>query len=217
MHNLKIAELLCTKICHDLIGPVGAINNGTEFLEQDTTGIKSQATELITSSAREAVARLQFFRQAYGYSGGNGEASLTEMKTLTQALFADSKISVEWSDNFTDSSNISVNQRTKKIILNIILIASKTLIRGGKIIFAIEPQNESNKITITVAGKNLKIEESIENLLQNNITADKLDPKSIQSFYIQELCRETNSKLSHTLTEEEIKFCVEIPARQSNS
>src|SRR5437870_3911345 len=80
--GLKLAELLCTRLCHDLTGPIGAVNNGAEFLSEEGFNLQSQAVELITSSAFSAVSRLQFYRMAYGRVKDSGEASLTDSQKL---------------------------------------------------------------------------------------------------------------------------------------
>ena len=73
--ELRMAELLCTRLCHDLTGPIGAVSNGAEFLSEEGFNMQGQAVELITSSAFSAVTRLQFYRMAYGKVRDHGEAS----------------------------------------------------------------------------------------------------------------------------------------------
>jgi histidine phosphotransferase ChpT len=79
-HDTKLAEMIATRLCHDLTGPIGAVNNGAEFLDEEGFDMQNQAVQLILSSAHEAVNRLQFYRQAYGRVGDTGEASLSDKK-----------------------------------------------------------------------------------------------------------------------------------------
>src|SRR5690349_9018956 len=67
---LRVVELLAARLCHDLISPVAAIANGAELLDEDDPDFVREAVMLVNSSAREANARLQFYRFAYGFGGG---------------------------------------------------------------------------------------------------------------------------------------------------
>src|SRR5215813_167191 len=96
--SLRLAELLCTRLCHDLTGPIGAVNNGAEFLSEEGFNLQGQAMELITSSAASAVARLQFYRLAYGRVKEQGEASIADGQKLAADFFAGGKVALEWPD-----------------------------------------------------------------------------------------------------------------------
>src|SRR5262249_54790037 len=109
--ELRMAELLCTRLCHDLTGPIGAVNNGAEFLSEEGFNLQSQAVELIISSAFSAFTRLQFYRTAYGKVKEQGEASLADKQKLALDFFAGSKITLDWPDSHTDSSGVSISQK----------------------------------------------------------------------------------------------------------
>src|ERR1700735_5418481 len=104
IEELRIAEMLCTRLCHDLTGPIGAVNNGAEFLSEEGFNMQGQALELIASSAFSAVARLQFYRIAYGRVKEQGEAPLAEYQRMAKDFFKDSKVELDWPDQYTDAS-----------------------------------------------------------------------------------------------------------------
>lgn len=189
--KLKFAEMLCTRFCHDIIGPVGAVSNGAEFLRDELKDMQSQAADLIESSAKEAVARVQFYRQAYGFAPNSNSASLTEMKKLTEGYFMASKIKLEWSDKYTDMLPVQVSQAQKKLILNLLIISASTLIRGGRIHFEIE----NGIATITATGDKLMVNENLEKSLTGNLPAEQLDPRLIQAHYTYELATDSNLKV----------------------
>ena len=108
-HETKFAEMLCTRFCHDIIGPVGAVNNGAEFLRDEMPSVKSQALDLIESSSKEAVSRVQFYRQAYGVGLQNSVASLNETKNTAQNFFLSTKNELVWDSSYLDSSGIQIN------------------------------------------------------------------------------------------------------------
>src|ERR1700709_2008856 len=104
----KLAEMLCTRLCHDLTGPIGAVNNGAEFLDEEGFDMQNEAVQLILSSAHEAVNRLQFYRQAYGRVGHMGESSLSDKKKITMDFFSGTKVKVDWPDAHTDAANMGI-------------------------------------------------------------------------------------------------------------
>src|SRR5262249_32646848 len=109
LDELRVAELLCTRLCHDLTGPIGAVNNGAEFLSEEGFSMQGQAMELIISSAFSAVTRLQFYRAAYGKVKDHGEANLADKQKLAIDFFTGSKITLDWPDNHTDSAGVSIS------------------------------------------------------------------------------------------------------------
>src|SRR5271156_4908152 len=98
MSEYTFAELLCTRLCHDLTGPVGAVANGAEFMSEEGFEMQGQHLDLITSSAEQAVARLQFYRKAYGRITEDGEAHLAEQKKIARDFFAGGKVTLDWPD-----------------------------------------------------------------------------------------------------------------------
>lgn len=199
---LKLAEMLCTRLAHDIIGPIGALSNGAEFLREELGSKESQAAELIESSSKEAVARVQFYRQAYGYASAASPASLTEMKKLSEEYFASSKIKLNWDDKFTDASGINVSGTTKKIIFNVLILAASALIRGGRIDFEI---NEP-KITITATGDKMMFNEHFKTCLDGKLNIADLDPRLVQCYYTYVLANESSVKINLDQTPERIIF-----------
>src|ERR1700753_1720218 len=103
MQETRLAEMLCTRLCHALTGPIGAVNNGAEFLGDEGFDMQNDAVQLILSSAHEAVNRLQFYRQAYGRVSDSGEACLADKKLLAQNFFSATKVKLDWPDTHTDA------------------------------------------------------------------------------------------------------------------
>ena len=121
--NTQMAELLSTRLCHDLTGPIGAVNNGAEFLTEEGFALQHQAVDLIASSAFSAVARLQFYRIAYGHVKNHGEANLSERQKIASDFFFGSKISLDWPEAYTDAAGVSVSLKMCRLIFNLLIIA----------------------------------------------------------------------------------------------
>ncbi len=213
--ELKIAELLCTRLCHDLTGPIGALANGAEFLNDEGFDLQGQAVELINSSAAQAVARLQFYRKTYGRINEEGEADLCEQKKVANDFFTGSKVTLDWADRYTDASGVSISYKMGRLILNIILIASATLLRGGTVSVKIETAGDQKEITIGASGASIKWDKDIENALQGKITLEDLTPKTVQAELTRMHARELGATLQWKVSDNAAEFVLHQPIATS--
>lgn len=203
VNELKIAELLCTRLCHDLTGPIGAVNNGAEFLKEEGFDMQGQAIELIETSAAEAVNRLQYYRKAYGRINDDGEASLADNKKIALDFFSGSKIKLDWPDTDTDASGVSVSRKMARLVLNIIIITSSTLIRGGTLsvrLKAVQDSRYDKEISLTASGVGVRWDKETELALQGQTKIDELTPKSVQPYMTRQLADEIGAELSWQVT-----------------
>lgn len=205
--DLTIAEHLCTRLCHDLAGPVGAINNGAEFLAEDKSML-NDALALIASSAKEAVARLQFYRHAYGKLNEHGEADMQEKKKLAEALFANSKITLDWPNQHAATAGVSVSQKMGQLLLNQIILASRALVRGGKLSVRIEEGENGARVMTAVAHADaLKPDEEAEAILAGDGEEIPISPKTVQAYFTRELAREMGIALTFERGEHSYGLC----------
>ena len=211
--ELKLAELLCTRLIHDITGPIGAVNNGAEFLKEEGFDMQNQAIDLITSSASEAVNRLQFYRKAYGRINDDGEASLADNKKITHDFLAGagSKIKLDWPDIHTDASGVSVSRKMARLVINLIIISTTTLIRGGTIsvrVTAIGGDENSpydKQISVEASGTHIKWEKEMEQILSGQTGDADLTPKTVQPYFTRKLAEEISIELNWEVSE---KSCV---------
>jgi histidine phosphotransferase ChpT len=200
---LDLAALLCSRVCHDLISPVGAIVNGLEVLEEDKDEeTRIFALELIKKSARQASARLQFCRLAFGAAGSAGaQIETADAEQVSRGLFEDEKIKITWT--------IARGLRPKnqvKLLLNMLLIAAAAIPRGGTL--AVEPIDGDRGFRVTSAGLNARLTTTTSDLLAGN-PAQPVDAHGIQPFYAGLLARDCGLTLSAVAEGE----TVEIAAR----
>lgn len=200
--QLKLAELLCTRLCHDLTGPIGAIANGTEFLSEETGKMQEQAIELIGSSAAQAVSRLQFYRKAYGRINDDGEINLESLRKTTADLFTDSKITLDWPDAHTESAGVPVSYKMGRILMNLVIIASATLLRGGTLSVRLAADGDIKTIQIRAEGKSIKWDGEIEQTLSQDVSLESLNPKIIQAYMTRLLALEIEATLTWQATAE---------------
>ncbi len=213
INELRMAELLCTRLCHDLTGPIGAVNNGVEFLnEEDNGGMQGQAIELITSSAFSAVTRLQFFRMAYGNVKDQGEANLAEKQKIAADFFTGSKITLDWPDNHTDASGVSISLKMSRLIYNVLILTGGTLIRGGTIAVRISQNAEGERqVMFNASGPGLKWDEETQRILAGQFTVEELTPKNVQLYLTKRFADDIRATITHHAESEELNLQITQP------
>src|SRR5437762_1560850 len=119
MNDLEFAALLCSRVCHDLISPVGAVVNGLEVLEDDNDEqTKTFAMELIKRSAQQASARLQFCRLAFGAAGSAGAMiDLGDAEAVARGFLEDEKTRLGW-----NVPRALLPKNRVKLLLNLLLV-----------------------------------------------------------------------------------------------
>lgn len=195
--NLKLAELVVTKMCHDLSGPVGAVNNGIELLKDGSENIHDKSIELIEISAQEAVSRLLFFRQAYGVLHSHSQVNEDSLREIVVKFFAQKKITIIWPDSSQEMTN-----EMGKILLNTILVVSQALIHGGELSVN---HHENDGFSVAAKGEGLKVDMEITDVLQHK--ENIVNIKNIQAYVIKEMVEAANVVLAikHTDTLFEIR------------
>jgi len=129
MNDIDFASFLVSRVCHDLVGPMGAVVNGLEVLEDERdAAMRADALKIVTSSAGQALARLQFLRIAFGAAGSAGaELDLGEVGRLVKGLFDDSKVRLDW-----QAARVNWPKDWAKLLMNATMLAADCLPRGGK-------------------------------------------------------------------------------------
>jgi len=190
---LDLAALLCSRVCHDLISPVGAIVNGIEVMEEDK-GEETRifALDLIKKSARQASAKLQFCRLAFGAAGSAGaQIDLGDAENAARGLFEDAKTNVVW--------NLPCQLLPKnrvKLLLNMLLVAVGTISRGGTL--KVDPVPDGEAMTgfaVTAEGLNARLSPATVELLTGS-AAQPVDAHTIQPLYAGILARDCGLTLS---------------------
>ena len=188
---LDLAALLCSRVCHDLISPVGAIVNGLEVLEESKDEeTRTFALDLITKSAGNASAKLQFCRIAFGAAGSAGaQIDLGDAETISRAFLEDDKTKLAW-----NLPRALLAKNRVKLLLNMLLIAGQAIPRGGQL--TVDPIGEGERMGFKVraAGTNAKILPATAALLAGDAGPDPLDAHRIQPFYAGLLAKDCGVK-----------------------
>lgn len=186
--ELTLAELMGARFCHDLAGPISAISNGIEFLQEENEEMRVRALELVEASSQEAVFRLQFLRQAYGFVPLEGETNLSHLKTLAENFFSTSKISLDWPDQHTEASGISLGHRMGRLILNLMIITASSLIHGGTLKVRLTKLDGGKRIIVSGEGKDIKASPDIAAILGGK--EKPMDKRNVQIHFTAQLAKQ---------------------------
>ncbi|MGC2224325.1 MAG: histidine phosphotransferase family protein [Methylocella sp.] len=190
---LDLAALLCSRVCHDVIGPVGAIINGLEMLDEEQDAeMRGFALELIKKSAGQASARLQFCRLAFGAAGSGGVSiDTSDAATVARGLFGGERTKLEW-----NVPPLRVPRNNVKLILNLCLIAATAIPRGGVIEVTLSGAEETARITVTAKGTNAKLAGHLPLLLAGTPDHPPAGPQDIQAYYAGRVAKAANMTLT---------------------
>ncbi|HOV04698.1 MAG TPA: histidine phosphotransferase family protein [Kaistiaceae bacterium] len=189
---LELAALLCSRVCHDLVSPVGAIANGLELLDENPgEDMRGFAMDLIAKSARQASAKLQFARIAFGAAGSAGASiDLGDAEAVAKGYFAGEKPDLEWT---LERAYMAKNK--VKLLLNLLLIAATGVPRGGIIAVSMAGGAETPAFTIRATGPSARLP-AVTPLVLGAEEGHAADAHSIQPIYTRLLAENAGMKLS---------------------
>ncbi len=184
---LDLAAMLCSRVCHDVISPVGAIINGLEVLEDESDpSMRDVAIDLIKRSAEGASARLQFCRLAFGAAGSVGASIDTgDAENVARGLLETEKTALAWK-----AQRQFLPKNKVKLLLNLSQIAAATIPRGGVIEVDVTGEGEAASLRVSSKGVNARLQAGFADLLCGRNGAAKVDAHSIQPYFAGLVARE---------------------------
>lgn len=211
LESLDLAALLCSRVCHDLISPVGAIVNGMEVLEEtDDESTKTFALDLIKKSADQASARLQFCRLAFGAAGSTGaEIDIGDAEKLARGFFEDEKVRLSW-----QLPRVLMGKNRVKLLLNLLILAAQIIPRGGTMTADSEGEGDALGFRISAAGLNARIPQTMPVLVTADI-GGPVDAHAIQPYYTGLLARACGLAVTFETTDDKILIRAAPPAASS--
>jgi histidine phosphotransferase ChpT len=186
--DFRVFELLAARLCHELVSPIGAINNGVELLGEDDPDFVKEAMTLIGQSGRKAAQRLQFYRFAYGtlstgsatVSGGN------KCRELAEGLLDGSKVACDW-----PAAVETMPIEWQKLACNMLVLAAEALPRGGR-------------VTVTPAGAGLEVAAEGDSVMLppefiaavDGGDVDRLTPRTVHAYFTGRLAETLGARLA---------------------
>lgn len=193
-----LAALLCSRVCHDIISPVGAINNGLELLDEG--GADEDAMRLIRTSARNASARLQFARIAFGAAGSAGmQIDTGDAEGVAVAFMKNEKAEITW-----NGRRALLPKNKVKLLLNLILVANGAIPRGGMLKVVLEDVETAPRFVLSATGPMMRVPPKFLEMHSGVRPEDGVDAHSVQAYYTLLLAREASMEISIRADGEEI-------------
>lgn len=206
---LDLAAMLCSRLCHDMLSPVGAMANGLELLAEETDPkMRQNCMELLEQSARTSADKLRFFRLAFGAAGGFGEmVDVEEPRQLIDALLAEKgRIKTNWA--------LAENKLPKgavKVLLNFAQMGMDALVRGGTLDIGAETREGASEIVVRAAGPKIAFDDTIGRALNGSLPPDRLSSRTAAAHMLALVAEEAGGGLQYHCTEDALVLGAVLP------
>ncbi|WP_159978571.1 MULTISPECIES: histidine phosphotransferase family protein [unclassified Novosphingobium] len=209
--SLELASLLCSRLCHDMLSPVGALSNGLELLaDEKDPEMRARCFELLDQSARISADKLKFFRLAFGAAGGFGEmVPVSEAKAVIDALVSNNaRITLNWA-----LPSNSLPKPAIKTLLNFALIGLEALPRGGTLDIAAEYRADhgASEIVVRSAGPRIAFDRDIGRALEGTLPEGDLSSRTAPAAMLDQLAKTIGGKLQYVLADDALILGAVLP------
>ena len=205
----ELASLLCSRLCHDLLSPVGALNNGLELLaEEKDPEMRARCVELLEQSAATSAAKLKFFRLAFGAAGGYGERVPTEepQELISALLAGNNRIAVNW--------GIAAEHLPKpavKVLLNLAQIGIDALVRGGTLDIGAETRDGADEIAVRATGDKIAFDTTIGAALDGTMAPDELSSRTAAAHMLNLTAKAQGGGIQFHLSDQSLVLGAVLP------
>jgi len=202
-----LAELLTSRLCHDLITPIGAINTGLELFQETSLDQLAESDEilnLVLNSAQTASARVSFYRVAFG--SGGGKTFLNTAKELIDKYFARSKLQVQWQTTIPQDLALD---RWGRILLNSVLWMSECAPRGGILHIAV-PSEDRPVLSLRLKADSIILHQGTLEALEGKALPQDITPRTVPCYLIHCIVKAGNGKLTTSKTSSPSEFTLEV-------
>jgi len=194
--DMRVLELLSSKICHDLVSPVSAINNGVELIEDIGGSVVDEAMKLIGDSAHHASRRLRLFRMAYGRAGSEESLAVRDVKQVAEQYIGGGKVVLHWAD---DQPHASVAERRGflKVMLNLVILAEELLPYGGTVTLHSTTHPTDIGCRFDIVGRGAQLAPQFQGALDGTAPMEDLTPRTIQAYITGRFAAHFNIKFAY--------------------
>ena len=179
--QLRVAELMCSRLCHDLISPISAINNGIELMNENDEGIIDSSIELLGTSAKQALDRLSFYRVAFGLAGGGAIISWNEIRNILEIFAAERKTTIVWTRE-PQPPDDNISHFLAKLVINVVNLAMECLPRGGVISVDNLEQKAPEPIVVRLEGPKCNLRDDVQSGLIPDLPIEQLSVRNIVAY-----------------------------------
>jgi histidine phosphotransferase ChpT len=208
MKDFDLAALLVSRVCHDLISPVGAVINGLEVMEDDDDpGMREEALKLIGRSAAQASAKLQFARIAFGASGSRGDVvPVGDVREAAGKVFEDSKAKLNW-----QAPDIALPKAQVKALANLVALANECLPRGGTVTVNLEVGTKGCELVVRANGPTARLADEMRVALAGETQIDKVDGRAVVPLMLGLVARQHGGRMVTECKPDEVLLSLSFP------
>ena len=207
--ELDLAALLCSRLCHDMLSPVGALNNGLELMaDERDPAMRQRCMELLEQSARISANKLKFFRLAYGAAGGFGEQVPAEepRELLASLTESDERLTLDWA-----VGTASLSKPAVKVLLNLAAMGLDSLVRGGTLSVGAERTDGRTEIAIRAAGPRVAFDANIGKALEGTLPTSELSGRTAPAHMIHLITRRDGGAVQYHHGEDALVLGAVLP------
>lgn len=208
--DLRIAQLLCSRVCHDLIGPVGAVNSGIELLGEEAD-LAGDALALVAQSGHQMAKRLAFFRVAFGLGGGTGPRAIAEARDLAVSTFDGGRAGLDWPPEATACAEGGLAGDAVKLLLNLVLLGVDCLPRGGRVAVRAVPMDGGIGVALTAEGQGARLRDGMAAAMAADAPAGTLSAHTIIGSFAQSLARALGTAVEVCEKDGEVRLAALLP------
>jgi len=190
--DLRVLELLSSRLCHDLVSPVSAINNGVELITDIGEEMTAEAMKLISDSGIKAARRLKCYRMAYGRAGSDSLLSLRDVRQVIEQYLMDSKITINWADDAV-SFQLEDAKGYLKTLVNVILLTEESLPYGG----TISIKKTHMGVRIEANGRSAVLHEQSQEALKGTLPIEEISSKTVHAYLTGKFAENFELKISY--------------------
>ena len=208
-YSLDLASLIASRLCHDMLSPVGALTNGLELLaDEKDPEMRKRCFELLEQSARISADKLKFFRLAFGAAGGFGESvAVDEARGLVDALASNNaRVTINWA-----LGSDSLPKPAIKVLLNFALLGIEALVRGGTLDIGAESRDGASEIVVRAAGPKIAFDQEIGKALEGDLGQGGLTSRNAPAFMLHQIAQRQGGGLQFVLSEDALVLGAVLP------
>lgn len=210
--ELALAESMAARLCHDLVGSVGAVANGVELLADSRSRPDPEVVDLVAQSARQASRRLQAFRVAYGTGNAlPGSGMFAEVRRLANALCEGGRVTLDWATPDAALEQVATKDAAR-LLLNTVLMAIDTLPRGGTVRVVTTSADGRLRFAIEATGNHIGLPEEVRTMLTGDVETLELTPRNVVAYLARRSAQELGGSFAFTAGTQGCSFVMDVPA-----
>ncbi len=209
-----LAALMCARICHDLVSPIGALGAALEVLgDESNEDMHEDAMDLVKTSAAQATNKLKFLRLAFGAgTSAPGLIGMDQVKALVHDMYGEGKADLVWKTSLE-----GLEKNHARLLLNLVMISLQSIPRGGTLSIQIDEGPSAQIMSFVATGPKARIYEEFSRALSGKAPEDGFDGRTIQPFYAGLMVREMQGRIDSSIDGETVTITAFLPAEKAQN